>query len=68
MVNAIGRTTVPRLNKPIANLSLLAKIVNDDTGNLDDRRAWAFFASKLAPTVTVPKLCMPGRSASGCAR
>ncbi|OPB28945.1 hypothetical protein BFW90_13750 [Pseudomonas fluorescens] len=51
MVNAIGRTTVPRLNKPIANLSLLAKIVNDDTGNLDDRRAWAFFASKLAPTV-----------------
>ena len=30
---------------------MLAKIVNDDAGNLDDRRAWAFFASKLAPTV-----------------
>ncbi|WP_157243917.1 hypothetical protein [Pseudomonas paralactis] len=30
---------------------MLAKIANDDVGNLDDRRAWAFFASKLAPTV-----------------
>ncbi|GLH47894.1 hypothetical protein RS3R2_15760 [Pseudomonas lactis] len=30
---------------------MLAKIVNDNAGNLDDRRAWAFFASKLAPTV-----------------
>ena len=51
MVNAIGRTTVPRLNKPIANLSLFVKIINDNADNLDDRRAWAFFASKLAPTV-----------------
>ncbi len=32
---------------------MLAKIVNDNAGNLDDRRAWAFFASKLAPTVIV---------------
>ncbi len=33
---------------------MLAKAVNDDAGNLDERRAWAFFASKLAPTVIVP--------------
>ncbi|KRP80947.1 hypothetical protein TX24_12575 [Pseudomonas lactis] len=46
---------VPRFHKarrqPAVGASLLAKIVNDDTGNLDDRRAWNFFASKLAPTV-----------------
>ena len=30
---------------------MLAKIVNDDAGNLGDRRARKFFASKLAPTV-----------------
>jgi len=30
--------------------SLLAKIVNDDEGSLDERVALGFFASKLAPT------------------
>jgi hypothetical protein len=30
--------------------SLLAMDVNDDAGCLDERGAWAFFASKLAPT------------------
>jgi hypothetical protein len=29
---------------------LLAMDVNDDAGCLDERGAWAFFASKLAPT------------------
>ena len=29
---------------------MLAMDVNDDTGCLDERGAWAFFASKLAPT------------------
>ncbi|MGH8342612.1 MAG: outer membrane lipoprotein carrier protein LolA, partial [Pseudomonas sp.] len=31
--------------------SLLAKVVNDDTGNLTPSGANVFFASKLAPTV-----------------
>ncbi len=31
--------------------SLLAKIVNDNAGILDERVALGFFASKLAPTV-----------------
>ncbi|WP_392891085.1 hypothetical protein ACF6ZU_06870 [Pseudomonas migulae] len=30
--------------------SLLAMDVNDDAGSLDERGAWTFFASKLAPT------------------
>jgi hypothetical protein len=30
--------------------SLLAKVVNDDVGVLDERGALGFFASKLAPT------------------
>ncbi|ETK18935.1 hypothetical protein H097_08762 [Pseudomonas sp. FH4] len=30
--------------------SLLAKVVNDDAGNLTPRCARQFFASKLAPT------------------
>jgi len=30
---------------------LLAKIVNDNACSLDKRGAFAFFASKLAPTV-----------------
>ncbi|ONH51902.1 hypothetical protein BLL36_20525 [Pseudomonas cedrina subsp. cedrina] len=30
--------------------SLLAKVVNDDAGILDERGALGFFASKLAPT------------------
>ncbi|AUO25087.1 hypothetical protein C0058_25075 [Pseudomonas sp. NC02] len=33
--------------------SLLAKVVNDDTGNLTPSGALGFFASKLAPTVGV---------------
>jgi len=32
---------------------LLAKVVNDDTGNLTPSGALGFFASKLAPTVGV---------------
>ena len=30
--------------------SLLAKVVNDDAGILNERGAFKFFASKLAPT------------------
>ncbi|QDG59996.1 hypothetical protein NIBR502773_26920 [Pseudomonas sp. NIBRBAC000502773] len=29
---------------------MLAKSVNDNAGTLDERVAWTFFASKLAPT------------------
>ncbi len=34
----------------IVGASLLAKIVNDDAGFLDERVGLGFFASKLAPT------------------
>ncbi|OWP73692.1 hypothetical protein CEC48_00980 [Pseudomonas sp. K2I15] len=34
--------------------SLLAKVVNDDAGTLDERSAFKFFASKLAPTGSEP--------------
>jgi len=35
---------------PTVGASLLAKMVNDNAGNLDERGALGFFASKLAPT------------------
>jgi hypothetical protein len=34
----------------LVGASLLAKIVNDNAGVLDERVALGFFASKLAPT------------------
>ena len=37
--------------RPFVGASLLAKIVNDNAGILNERVALAFFASKLAPTV-----------------
>ncbi|PMZ85360.1 hypothetical protein C1X61_27925 [Pseudomonas sp. FW215-T2] len=39
---------VPRF--PVGT-SLLAMDVNDDAGCLDERVVWAFFASRLAPTM-----------------
>ncbi|CAD0264021.1 hypothetical protein DENIT_160014 [Pseudomonas veronii] len=49
---------------------MLAKIVNDNAGILDDRVAWAFFASKLAPTGAAPApgagLCVATGSPLGC--
>ncbi|PMX14805.1 hypothetical protein C1Y26_04500 [Pseudomonas sp. MPR-R2A7] len=41
---------------------MLAKIVNDQAGNLSERDVLAFFASKLAPTVMVlnKKNCLLG--------
>ena len=35
----------------IVGASLLAKIINDDVGALNERGVLAFFASKLAPAV-----------------
>jgi len=35
---------------------LLAKNANDKAGFLNERGAWKFFASKLAPT---KKVCLP---------
>ena len=40
--------------------SLLAMVVNDDTGHLTVRGVLRFFASKLAPTVFCVLLGMPG--------
>ncbi len=37
----------------LVGASLLAKIVNDNAGILDDRGVCGFFASKLAPTGVV---------------
>ncbi|OWP68118.1 hypothetical protein CEC48_29855 [Pseudomonas sp. K2I15] len=37
-------------NAPSVGASLLAKVANDDAGNLDERGVLEFFASKLAPT------------------
>ena len=37
--------------RPTVGASLLAKIVNDDAGSLDEPGALGFFASELAPTV-----------------
>jgi hypothetical protein len=39
-----GRTPNP------VGASMLAMVVNDDTGCLNARVVWTFFASKLAPT------------------
>ncbi len=50
--------------------SLLAKVVNDNAGILDDRVAWTVFASKLAPTGAAPALgaglCVATGSPPGC--
>ena len=35
----------------LVGASLLAKVANDDSGNLEERGVLEFFASKLAPTV-----------------
>ena len=51
------RFCVPR--SPVG-ASLLAMVVNDDTGNLTPRGALRFFASKLAPTVFCVLLGIPG--------
>ena len=35
---------------------MLAKVVNDDVGTLEERGVLAFFASKLAPTGGLPPI------------
>ncbi|ASV35344.1 hypothetical protein CI807_03825 [Pseudomonas sp. NS1(2017)] len=41
-----------RFNQPPVGASLLAKVVNDNAVNLAKRGVFAFFASKLAPTMS----------------
>jgi len=40
---------------------MLAMVANDDAGRLTPRVAWAFFASKLAPTGVGYSCRDPGR-------
>ncbi|OLY74916.1 hypothetical protein AU074_05535 [Pseudomonas sp. ATCC PTA-122608] len=47
---ATAHRRLPRQNESPVGASLLAKIVNDNAGILDERVVLGFFASKLAPT------------------
>ncbi|OPK02972.1 hypothetical protein BZ164_18805 [Pseudomonas veronii] len=60
----------PIWNASPVGASLLAKIVNDDVGSLDERGALGFFASKLAPTVdsALLRVCWGCRICAGDGR
>ncbi|MBY8947009.1 hypothetical protein J1G35_14160, partial [Pseudomonas sp. SH10-3B] len=50
LATATAHRRLPPQNKSTVGASLLAKIVNDNAGILDERVVLGFFASKLAPT------------------